>query len=96
VLAEDDAPLSVKDSERIIAQIDTAYAFLIKLKDHTESLEDRIRNLIKIPLVFIENVGRNVRGLDKEKLQKSIASLKEIEKLLDEQIDLPIDEIQSS
>lgn len=36
VLAEDDAPLSVKDSQRIVSQIDTAYAFLIKLKDHTE------------------------------------------------------------
>lgn len=84
VLAEDDEPLSVKDSERIIGQIDTAYAFIIKLKEHTESLEERIRNLINIPLIFIENVGKNVQGLDKEKLEKSIASLKEIEKLLDE------------
>lgn len=85
VLAEDDAPLSVKDSERIVGQIDTAYAFLIKLKDHTESLEERIRNLINLPLVFIENVEANVDGLDKEKLEKSIACLKEIERLLDEQ-----------
>jgi hypothetical protein len=84
-LAEDDAPLSVEDSERIVGQINTAYAFLIKLKDHTASLEERIRNLINLPLVFIENVGANVKGLDKEKLEKSIASLKEIEKLLDEQ-----------
>jgi len=83
VLAEDNEPLSVKDSERIIGQIDRAYAFLIKLKEHTESSEERIRNLISLPLVFIESVEKNVQGLDKEKLEKSIASLKEIEKLLD-------------
>ena len=87
VLAEDNEPLSVKDSQRIIGQIDTAYAFLIKLKGCTESFEERIRNLITLPLVFIENVGGNVEGLDKEKLQKSISCLKEIEKLLDEQIE---------
>ncbi|OGW95657.1 MAG: hypothetical protein A2Z81_03065 [Omnitrophica WOR_2 bacterium GWA2_45_18] len=83
VLTEDNEPLSVKDSERIIGQIDRAYAFLIKLKEHTESSEERIRNLISLPLVFIESVEKNVQGLDKEKLEKSIASLKEIEKLLD-------------
>lgn len=82
-LAEDNEPLSVNDGERIITQIDAAYAFLTRLKEHTETLEERVRNLINIPLVFMENVVENVDGLDKEKLRKSIASLKEIEKLIE-------------
>lgn len=81
---DDKKDLDKPVSDKIIKHIADMEEFLLKLKSNTESLEERLKNQLTLPLVYLNNIKNTANEIDKGKIEKCIASLEAIEKLLTE------------
>lgn len=72
-------------SDKIMRHIADMEEFLLKLKANTESLEERLKNQLTLPLVYLNNLKNTANEADKSKIEKCITSLEEINKFLEGQ-----------
>ena len=81
-LIDDGKPLDRETSGRIFKHINDMEDFLEKLKASTETFEERIKNKLSLPLVYLENFRNSLNEADQTKLDKCIASLQEIQEMI--------------
>jgi hypothetical protein len=69
--------------EKIMRHIVDMEEFIAKLKLSTETTEERIRNHLTLPLVYLRNLRENIDETGKTKIDKCLASLEEISGILE-------------
>lgn len=75
-------PLDRTTAEKILGHIDDMKDFIAKLKENTETLEAKIRNHLTLPLVYLRKVYTSLDGDQRQKMEKCICSLEEIDQIL--------------
>lgn len=79
---DDQKDLNDQTCAKILSHIDSMEDFLKMLKTSMETVEERIRNQLTLPLAYMKSLRNSLTPTDQAKLDKCIASLEEIEKLL--------------
>ena len=82
-IIDDGAGLNRPMYEKILRHIEDMEEFIVKLKLSTETTEERIRNQLTFPLVYLKNLREHMDGTDKDKIDKCLASLEEINGILE-------------
>ncbi len=79
---DDKRSLDAAICQRILGYLQSMEEFLAKLKMNTETFEERIRNQLTLPIVYLQNMKPNLSDTDKIKIDKCLSSLHEIVNLL--------------
>jgi hypothetical protein len=80
---DDGTGLNKPMQEKIMRHIADMEEFLGKLKLSTETIEERIRNQLTLPLVYLRSLRESLGKADKDKITKCLASLEEIKGILE-------------
>lgn len=80
---DDGIGLGQEMCEKIMRHITDMEEFLVKLKLSTETTEEKIRNRLTLPLVYLRSLRESMDDSGKEKIDKCLDSLKEINGILE-------------
>ena len=80
---DDGIGLDKEMCEKIMRHITDMEEFLVKLKLSTETTEEKIRNRLTLPLVYLRSLRESMDDSGKEKIDKCLDSLKEINGILE-------------
>ncbi|MCK5491826.1 MAG: hypothetical protein KAJ14_01805 [Candidatus Omnitrophica bacterium] len=80
---DDGIGLGQEMCEKIMRHITDMEEFLVKLKLNTETTEEKIRNRLTLPLVYLRSLRESMDDSGKEKIDKCLDSLKEINGILE-------------
>ena len=80
---DDGIGLGQEMCEKIMRHITDMEEFLVKLKLSTETTEEKIRNRLTLPLVYLRSLRESMDDSGKEKIDKCLDSLKEINGMLE-------------
>ena len=80
---DDGIGLGQEMCEKIMRHITDMEEFLVKLKLNTETTEEKIRNRLTLPLVYLRSLRESMDDSGKEKIDKCLDSLKEINGMLE-------------
>lgn len=83
VTIEEGIGLNQEMRERILRHIASMEEFLGKLKLSTETTEEQIRNRLTLPLVYLRSLRESMDDTSKDKIDKCLASLEEINGMLE-------------
>ena len=86
---DENRPLDAAAGRLVLERVQSMQAFLVKLKMNTETFEERIRNQITLPLVYLNNIRDNLSPEDRAKIDRCIAALEEIHSMLQKKQSLP-------
>lgn len=79
---DDGKDLDEAMSTKIMGHVTGMEEFLLKLKANTETTEERIKNELTAPLVYLRSLRESLDTNGQEKIDKCIASLETINKLI--------------
>ena len=79
---DDNRALEIPAVHKILCHVRAMEEFLTKLKLHTETLEERVKNLLTLPLVYLNNLKSELNAEQAARVEKSISSLQEIDGIL--------------
>jgi hypothetical protein len=68
--------------DKIMRHIEDMEEFLGKLKSSTETVEERVRSRLYLPLVYLRSLRGSLDAAGQKKIDRCLASLEEINKLI--------------
>ena len=80
---DDKIGLNQAMQEKIMRHIADMEEFLGKLKLSTETVEERIRTKLTAPLIYLRTLRKKLDVADRDKIDKCLASLEEINRMLE-------------
>ena len=81
---DDNKGLDKETCKKIMNHIDSMEEFLKKLKTNMETFEERIKNQLTLPLIYLNKLRDSLDEENKTKLDKCISSLEKINTQLEE------------
>lgn len=83
VYIDEGSMLSLEDNVKVATRLRNIKTELEKIKEHTETMEDRIKNYLNHPIAYVKFLLANPRDINHKKLEEILRDLESVKNLFD-------------